>query len=290
MKCLTLLLMMALSAVAGLEVGTFNIRNFDRSPNSTDKNLLQKMILEMNPDLLAVQEIYNDSSFKRFVRERLSGYGAILSECGGSGRQKLGFIYKKQSLEMLSHWEDGRLESALAASCGSLRPALGAIFKNKEDGTVFAAMSVHLKAGSGSRNHSRRAKQYNLLAQIVEELQAPGQGNVLVMGDFNTTGYDLRNSDYRAFRSFLGKASAQTSAESAQCTSYWAGRDYRDGIEEASTLDHVVYAGDYFHRNFAGALAGGHCLKAACRDVPEEVLGASYQSVSDHCPVAVSFR
>ena len=290
MKCLTLLLVIAFSASAGLNVGTFNIRNFDKPGSPTDKNLLKDTIDSASPDLMAVQEIFNASAFNSFVKKQMDGYDVVLSRCGGAGGQKLGFVFKKSVVKLIKLKEDARLTNAFDQSCGSLRPALVGNFKDLRTGKTFTAISVHLKAGSGSRNFSRRDKQYGMIVDMFNELKASGETSVIAMGDFNTTGFDKRNDDYRNFQNLLKGAGANTSAEAVKCTSYWSGNDRRDGIEEASTLDHVVYTHGFMGSRSASARVGGHCERAACENVYADVLGETYRRVSDHCPVTITFN
>lgn len=284
-------LFFSLSALASLNVGTFNIRNFDKPGAFTNKNLLKETIYATGADLLAVQEIYNDSSFKSFVAKKLDNYDLTLSRCGGGGSQKLGFIYNTRVLELISVREDSRVTNAMDDYyCGSLRPALIGVFKVKRTGQTFAAISVHLKAGSGNRNFNRRATQYRLVGDIMTELEAGGQRNILAMGDFNTTGFIHRNQDFDNFQKLLSMVGANTSAEQLKCTSYWSGYDYRDRIEESSILDHVIYTDNFLGGSLERVKVGGHCQKAKCEDAYEDALGESYQSVSDHCPVTLTFR
>ncbi len=99
MKCLNLLKSLLLtiittfmfSATAGLKIGAYNIRNFDKPGSPTNKALLKQNILKESPDLLAVEEIFDKWSFKSFVQKELKGYEVVLSQCGGGGSQKLGF-------------------------------------------------------------------------------------------------------------------------------------------------------------------------------------------------------
>ena len=286
---LALMFFSVFSASASLEVGTFNIRNFDKTGVNTNKQLLKNMLKKLNPDLLAVQEIYDDSSFRAFLNKFFPNYDLVLSHCGGGGNQKLGFIYKKEAVTLLSYEEDARLSNSIDTGCGSLRPALIAFFQDRESKEKFAALSLHLKAGSGTRNFDRRAKQYELVQEIFGELKARGFKDIVAMGDFNTTGYIRKNEDFRNFKALLNAADAQTSAEEVGCTSYWSGEDWSDGIEESSVLDHIVYTKNFLGGALGAPQVGGHCQAAQCRDVFEDVLGETYQSVSDHCPVSLSF-
>ncbi len=148
------------------------------------------------------------------------------------------------------------------ALCGLL---LWAFFEDQETKKEFVAIAVHLKAGSGPRNFSRRASQYSHLKDMFSEFEADGHKSIVAMGDFNTTGYDDQNQDYRNFQALLSSAGAVTSAEEVACTSYWSGADYHDGIEEASTLDHVVYNAGFLAFGAPKVSVGGHCAKAQCR-------------------------
>lgn len=286
MKYLSLLLFLTLGAHASIKISTFNIRNFDKSGSQTNKSLLKSIILEVGPDLMAVQEIHNERSFKEFTKSSLKGYGLILSRCGGGGRQKLGFLFKKSKLKLISSREDTRVSNAFLDSCDSLRPAMVSIFEENSS-KRFAAISVHLKAGSGSRNYARRATQYDGIADIIRELNNKGLKRVVALGDFNTTGFDLRDNDYKNFIELLHDTSSSTSAHDISCTSYWRGRDYSDGIEEASTLDHIVYTNSFGKPQDISV--GSHCKKAKCKDTKYYELGESYRSVSDHCPVSAIF-
>lgn len=286
MKYLSLLLFLTFGAHASIKISTFNIRNFDKSGSQTNKSLLKSIIHEINPDLMAIQEIHNEGSFREFTKSSLKGYALILSRCGGGGRQKLGFLYKRSKLKLVSSIEDTRVSNALLNSCDSLRPAVVAIFE-ENDSNKFAAISVHLKAGSGSRNYARRATQYDRIADIMKELNSKGIKRVVALGDFNTTGFDLRDKDYKNFIELLDDTSSSTSAHDISCTSYWRGRNYNDGIEEASTLDHIVYTNSF--GNPQSISVGSHCKKAKCQDTKYYELGESYRSVSDHCPVSATF-
>ncbi|MCO4753633.1 MAG: endonuclease/exonuclease/phosphatase family protein [Bacteriovoracaceae bacterium] len=286
MKYMTILLFVALSAHA-FKAGTFNIRNFDKSGSSTNKVLLEQMIEDMDADLLAVQEILNHRSFRSFVESKLEAYELVLSNCGGGGGQKLGFLYKRSALKLISVEEDKRVSQALSRTgCGSLRPALVAIFEDNNSKRL-GAISLHLKAGGGKRNISRRATQYKSVSSIIFDLEDKGIDRIVAMGDFNTTGYDLKNADYHNFLNLLSRTQSTTTAEAIECTSYWKGKSYSDGIEEASTLDHIVYSKSFGTPKSISV--GSHCEKVGCRDVYEEQLGESYKSVSDHCPVSATF-
>lgn len=293
-KLILLLLSICLNANASFQVSAFNIRNYDKNGENTDKKELVKIIESLDSDLISIEEIYNNTSFEKLVKSSLPNYALSLSRCGGGGKQNIGFLYRKDRLELLNTAEDTRLADPYGTvstyGCGSLRPGYLGFFMDKETEKKFVAMTVHLKAGSGSQNYAKRAIQYNLLTKITRELRLAGHNDILIMGDFNTTGFDAKDDDYKNFSSMLTKSGTDTASKNLKCTSYWSGENHNDDIEEPSTLDHIVYSGNLLGLKLKEAKVSTHCQKANCEEVYNSVLGVSYESVSDHCPVTAKFE
>lgn len=289
-----LILIVCFGANASLKVSAFNIRNFDKNGEGTNKYELENIIQGLNSDLISIEEIYNNNSFESFVNKKLPEYKLVLSRCGGGGQQNLGFIYKPQRFDLLKVDEDSRIADpgGLVPSygCGSLRPAMIGFFHDKVTGKNLVAITVHLKAGSGSRNYAKREKQYKLLVKIIRNLRLAGHKDILVMGDFNTTGFDSKDVDYRNFSNLLSQTGTDTISKDLACTSYWSGENQHDDIEEPSTLDHIVYSQNLLGLKLAKVSTGTHCKKAKCQEVYDSVLGSSYESVSDHCPISAEFE
>lgn len=284
----------AFNSYASLKFSTFNIRNFDKKGSATDKSELLKIINQMDADIIAIEEIYNNQSFEKFVSKYLEDYKLLLSRCGGGGDQNLGFLYRVNKVELINQIEDAAI-AALGGvvpqyGCSSLRPAMLGFFKERQTGKEFVAVSVHLKAGSGTRNYAKRWKQYDYIVQMVRSLRLSKNNNIIIMGDFNTTGYDAKDSDFIKFNKMLSSSGTQTASENIGCTSYWSGRIYNDDIEEPSILDHIVYSNNFLGYQLKSVTVGSHCQVARCQQVYESVLGRSYEAVSDHCPVTAHFE
>lgn len=295
MKKLTLLLcLFVFNSYASLKISSFNIRNFDKQKNSTDKIELLKIIQNLDADLMAVEEIYNNNSFIKFVQTHLPDYELILSQCGGRGKQNVGLLYRKDKLELNKYVEDEKIAYVNGANsqgkCASLRPALLGYFKEKKSNKKFVAIAVHLKAGSGTKNYNKRWKQYDYIAKMVKNLKAAKIQNIVMMGDFNSTGFNLKDQDYKKFLQMLSLTKTQTISQKLACTAYWGGKDYNDNIEEPSILDHVVYTQGFLGMALKRATVGSHCQLAHCQEAYTSVLGRSYQVVSDHCPVTAVFE
>lgn len=282
------------STKTSLKIVSYNIRNFEYRTSSTDTVELKRILTNLRFDLLAAQEIVNTGSFKKFITSSFPQYDVVFSQCGGGGRQKLAFVYDKTKLKLNSLQEDRRMGdpgSIISTyGCGRLRPALVGSFTEIISKKEFVAIALHLKAGGNSRSYSSRAAQYKLLSKMTEELKLANQKNILMLGDFNTTGFVDFDQDYQNFNDFLVKSSLQTISTQIQCTSYWSGMNRNDNVEESSVLDHIVHP-----QNFMGKKAGSievhsHCLRVSCTNSSSQSLGHSYKKVSDHCPISITFN
>lgn len=287
LKLIGLLVVLSLQSFAGLKFGSFNIRTFDKNSSSTNKIELRRILEDADFDFFSVQEIVNADSFKKFIKDNFNKFTVVLSECGGAGKQKLGFVFNHYKIKMNSIKEDSTL-SDVKERCSSLRPAMIGDFEVRSNKKKFSAIAVHLKAGSGTRNYNRRNVQYGILSEMVESYQKSGKKNIVIMGDFNTTGYIHRDVDYKNFRDFLNNNQLSTSARYLKCTSYWGGSDYNDNIEESSTLDHIVYSRNFLDNRRLNFGLYAHCKKARCQDTYAQDLGVSYDEVSDHCPISLT--
>ncbi len=276
---------------------TFNIRNFDSPKSPTDKVELKRLLIEIDSDFLVVEEILNTSSFTKFIKKEFNNkYAVHLSRCGGGGDQQIGFVFNKSKFKLEKVYEDNRLNNARITSprttggCGSLRPAYVGIFTEIKTKKKFVAIGVHLKAGGRRSSYNRRSLQYRLLGNIVEELKQTGYDNIVIMGDFNTTGYIKQDNDYLNFKQMLQNSRLSSSAINVDCTSYWSGENRRDNIEEPAILDHVLYPGKFLDYGVQKVELHSHCKKVSCTAVSGRTLGTTYLSVSDHCPVSITFN
>ena len=273
-----------------LTIGGYNIRNFDydeRYKIRTNKVELASTILALNVDVLSVEEINNTQEFEKFVDTKLPGFGTELSRCGGEHGQHLGFVYNKNTVELLAFNEDLSIaEPGTPGSCDSgSRPLAIALFQIKATKQKFYGFTVHLKSGSQAASIKKRNQQYEIIKKTMLELKSKtGVADFYVAGDFNTTEYLSRGSDYAALNSAVKSMGMTDLASNLKCSAYyWGGTD--DGIETPSLLDHVLVTPGLVKVKSPAAKASTHCEKVSCREVPVKELGVSYESVSDHCPL-----
>lgn len=273
-------------AWAKWSVSTFNIRNFDRDPREGRTNIVEltKIIQEVQSDVMAFEEVVNADAFKSLVKTALPGYSYELSACGGFGEQHLAIAYNPKIFSLVSKSEDLSL-SGPGNKCGSLRPLFLVTLKNKTDNKEYTFGAVHLKAGGDGKAFAQRWEQYGRLESLALKLAAK---NVILLGDFNSTGYNIKNMDYEKFEQFLGGAGLRTVAENVGCTNYW-NADPGQKMFQSSILDHVVLQDKMFSQ-VEETRTASHCEKLDCREASLWDLGITYEQVSDHCPVRVSFK
>jgi exonuclease III len=229
-------------------------------------------------------EVVNPVAFKDLMDRTLPGYQYNISTCGGGGRQRLAFAYDTQKFEFIDVEEDLSF-SGMSNGCGSLRPVLLVTLKLKETGKIYIFATVHLKAGGSETAMRQRWKQYDKLHLLMRKYH---KENLVLLGDFNTTGYNIKDQDYEAFENLLTLTKNKTLAEEVGCTSYWTGT-LENGQHQSSILDHVVVP-ESMHRNVVSVSVGTHCAKLDCAPALPEELGVTYETVSDHCPLRVNFR
>lgn len=280
-----------------LKLATYNIRNFgsreisspEKYTDTPEEYYLKKELLENKAHLTAVQEVKDANQFHGFIKSNFYNYESILSNCGGAGDQKLGFIYDSSELMLIKYWEDDSLKEKEECNKG-LRPAFIAKFYHLKLKRYFTAISIHLKAGGFPQNIEIREKQYDLLSKIIRKLKSKGSRNFIIMGDFNTTEYLSRNRHHFSFKDFVSNNNLIDYSSNLDCTSYWNGGE-DDGFFTASLLDHILVSEsvDQMFKQFTTSI-GAHCLKNRCRESTEFDLGKTFKEVSDHCPVHVNLK
>lgn len=286
MKFAFLLLLLSLPGWAKWSVSTYNIRNFDNDPSAgtTNLNELGKIIKEMQSDVMAFEEVINLKAFDTLIKKNLPGYAYEISECGGFGKQHLAVVYNPKTFDFVEQEEDLTF-SGSRDGCGSLRPLFLVTLKNKANKSNYTFAAAHLKAGGNDRAMAQRWQQYAKLEVIAKAFD---QKNLILLGDLNTTGYNIKDKDFVKFEEFMNDSKMRTMTETIGCTNYWTGT--LGGKEhQSSILDHIVIH-DKNVSSVESVKVGSHCARTECRPSTPEELGLSYQSVSDHCPVQVTFK
>lgn len=286
MKFALFLIFLSLPAWAKWSVSTFNIRNFDRDPSSgnTDLQELSKILQDVKSDVMAFEEVVNVNAFTDLVSKNFPSYQYKISDCGGFGKQRLAIIFNPNTFDYVKHSEDLTF-SGNTGACGSLRPVFVVTLKHKKENQIYNFAAVHLKAGADDRSYTQRWQQYLKLEELAEKFS---EKHLILLGDFNTTGYILGNQDFKKFENLLRSTDMRTMTEELGCTNYWkAGIVARE--LQPSILDHIVLQSKIVD-SVRSVRVGTHCERVSCRPATTQELGKSYTSVSDHCPVQVTFN
>ncbi len=282
------LILLTSSAWARWSVATYNIRNFDSDPaaGKTDYAELQRIINTVKSDVIAFEEVVNAEAFTQVLAKALPGYRYSLSSCGGMGKQKIAIVFNPSVFEFVSQKEDFSFSgSGTEGACGSLRPVFLVTLKMKATNQNYIFAGIHLKAGGDVRSMQTRWGQYRKLENLVAGTR---NTRLILLGDFNTTGYNIKDEDYSRFTDLLDNVNMMTATEELGCTNYWHGGD-QDPSFKSSILDHIVM-GQTLSKQIASVKVGAHCQKVSCRDATDVELGLSHAKVSDHCPVQVTFK
>jgi endonuclease/exonuclease/phosphatase family metal-dependent hydrolase len=289
-------------AVQGLvRLVAWNIRNFplDDRPQEPDLGFFRRtnicdvedVLRGLNAEIFAFAEITDTRRFPPILR-RAGGdrrYGIAFSQLGGAHGQHVAIAWDRDRFETVG----SPIEiSAVTVGNPGLRPALAVTLKEIETSVELTLVSVHLKAAPSG--YETRVLQYEALAKWVDEwVSESNNENVVVMGDFNTTGSPEGGleEELAAIDSALGAAQLRRVANPAGCSEYWEGLGDRDGVQLPSLLDHIFVRGLSSLDANTGVEAWLHCKRFECTEMVSEpgAEDGTFWDVSDHCPLTLDF-
>ena len=157
-----------------LELVSWNIEHFPKAGNETLIEV-EKTILQMDMDLIAVQEISKPKQFD-FLMDKLHDYQGVYGE---NKYIRLGFIYNINELEVVEE----AVELFKTQTREFPRSPLVMKFKHISTGEVFTAINMHLKCCSGTTNIQRRKDAMKILKNHID-INMSGE-SVVILGDFN---------------------------------------------------------------------------------------------------------
>jgi endonuclease/exonuclease/phosphatase family metal-dependent hydrolase len=268
-----------------MRVVSWNLENFSGSASGHDLERLREIIEQLDPDVLAVQEIKDPEAFAAL----LPGWEIALSHAGGRGHQLLGVAVRADRVELLDHAEHPQLSLD-----GRVRPAFSAYLRARGGGPDFWLMVVHLKAMPDAIN--LRREQWPMLVTLARDGLSSGPGaadhDLVLVGDFNTTGpvgAGARGPEIEQaeLAQVLARADLRRLHNASGCTAYYDGQR-RDAWQEPSEID-LVWVRDLAESLEPGTevRSGTHCAEERCRDFrsTDAYPVRDYESISDHCPV-----
>lgn len=256
-----------------LKIGTFNLKNFKTKGDENQTHWVN-YFKSLDFDLLAVQEVLDENSLKEIIKLQYPKYTLKISNNGGFGEQKLGFLYHSEKLELLDFQEIKGKESFQ-----NLRPFVLGRFKQKGGQKEWSFITVHLKAGGKEKNRAKRVEQLEYLDQLLKGPYATS----IVLGDFNSTHWFKKDSNVKLW-SNENKMNG-TFQKEVKCSTFY--RKGKVGLMEPSLLDHIFVPKGL---QLEEVRIHGPCAKFQCIPTTQEQLNKSQFDLSDHCPLTGIIR
>lgn len=285
-----------------LRVVAWNVRNFpyDDRPQYPDLGYsrrtnvcdLKKVLAGLGADVLGLEEIRTPQRFERVLRsvEGKRQYRAVFTAGGGRWGQHVGIAWDNDKLHLAAK----PVEIGEVALDDSLRPALAVYLRSTRDGGAdFTVVQVHLRAGP--RGFGTRLVQYKRLSAWVRGwVEKIGDDDVVVQGDFNTTGPvgGTVGEEMAAVDRILGGAGLRQLINARGCSEYWEGPGKPDGVQVPSLLDRVYVRGFDEIDPSVELESWLQCARDGCRPLisrPGQEDG-TFWDVSDHCPLTFELR
>jgi endonuclease/exonuclease/phosphatase family metal-dependent hydrolase len=220
-----------------LDVLTWNIENFPKN-GATTIALLSEMVITMDADIIAVQEINNIQNFSLLL-DNLQGYNGIVV---GSGQQRLGYIYKTSEITAF----ETPVQLFTEDACAFPRPALKTTITHAS-GKEVTFINVHLKCCDDLPTQScpggierRRQASIKLKNYIDQNLS---NKSVVVLGDWNDDITQPEGND--VFINFVNDATNYKFADMPIATGNKANFSYQ-GNTYTSHLDHILITNELF--------------------------------------------
>jgi endonuclease/exonuclease/phosphatase family metal-dependent hydrolase len=164
-----------------IDIAAWNVENFPKSSGTTA--LLADLITSLDLDLVAMQEVESIESWNELVA-RLPDHDGILSShtYGNGSYQKVGFIYRRDLLSLTT--------PALLFDANGYefpRPPLRVhvTVTGASPQVELTVITLHLKAGTGFEDRSRRTDAVQMLEAYVRQAVDNAGEQVLMLGDFN---------------------------------------------------------------------------------------------------------
>ncbi len=287
------------AATGVVRVAVWNLRNFPLDERPEDPDLgysrrsnicdVEDVLRGLDADVLVLAEVNDTRRFPPILRragDEERDWRIAFAPRGGRFGQKTAVAWDDRVLELTA--EPVTLDG-LEVSDGA-RPGVAVRLASRAAAFDATVVSVHLE--STPRAWPRRKHQVEALTDAVRELVSRfGDEDVLVAGDFNTSGWEggTPQRELQRVDRILRRAGLSRLTNGTGCTAYWEGLRGGDGVFERTLTDHVFVRG----RAFVAATPATswlHCARLGCAERLISRPGeedATFFDVSDHCPVVV---
>ncbi len=244
------------------DIVSWNIEQFPKS-NSTI-SLVNEIIKNANPDIIAVQEISDIAEFNKMA-SALEGWKGVASDMGFLS---LGYLYKTSEVSLV-----GNVEKLYGTENYYFpREPLKATFMHKK-GLTITLLNIHLKAQESGNTDEQRREEASKLLKLYIDTNLHTE-NVLVLGDFNDLLSDPASEN--VFQNFIDDANNYKFTDmdiALGSSAYWSYPSW------PSHLDHLLITNELFGKHQAtNTLRIDQCESNYDRNV------------SDHRPMLIRFN
>ncbi|MBK7107309.1 MAG: T9SS type A sorting domain-containing protein [Ignavibacteriae bacterium] len=198
-------------------VMTYNILNYPSKISSTRNPYFKKIINEIKPDILVVQEMESAAGVELFLNEVLdSNYTAGEFVNGYDTDNAL--FYKDSVFNFI---DNEPISTAL-------RNISKLIFVHKNTNDTLIIFSAHLKASDSETDRQKRLEEVKILREVTDKF-SPGK-NYLLVGDLN-----IYYSTEPAFQELIEKTNSGYFLDPINQIGYWHNNSTYRGIHTQST-------------------------------------------------------
>jgi endonuclease/exonuclease/phosphatase family metal-dependent hydrolase len=284
-------------------LGTWNVRWFPTGTKDghdpaklTDVAWLACAIATLEVDLLAVQEFVQNPGGRAALLDLLERLDALtggrwhaeLDDCGGSGRQHLGFLFDQTRVELKQFGPIAALNPGASACDRSLRPGFFGYARFRE-GPDLSVVTMHLDSGTTTRDFANRRRSVARLGSVAAELaRRTHDRDLVVLGDLNSMGCKDCQPELEAASEVAGLDAElhPIGLRRVPLTEHSACTEYQRG--HASLLDHgIVPVAMEELAPGARLEVFGPCRELMCKAPPRGQHPEALDRLSDHCPLVM---
>ncbi|MBI5326668.1 MAG: endonuclease/exonuclease/phosphatase family protein [Ignavibacteriae bacterium] len=257
-----------------ISIATFNISWLgdgidDEIPRTdADYKRIAYIISQLNPDIMGLQEIENESAIKKLLKF-LPGYDFYIGTKGGNQNPSL--IYKKD-IKVSEEYE----YTPLIVEPNKTRPGL--IAKVRKGNFDFIMLVVHLKSTSRydstaeleQNSRELRMKQSDIISNWVDSvLSLKSEKDIIILGDFNDYPNRVTNPTLNSIAENPHLRFITQDLKSCK-------------FPILNGIDHII----------ASVNAGKRYIPGSLRlyDFYSSISESEIEKISDHCPVLVQFE
>ncbi len=256
------------------------------------RNNTAQAILDMEPDILAIQEIEDLYTLRIFNNIYLDNYFDKMIAILGNDKRgiNVGLAVKKgakaEILNIRTNADEGVIERVSELNNGY--DAKGAIFSRdclevdiKVNDKILTFLVNHFKSQDGSNNAlERRRKQANRVEKIVEKLDKEGKYPI-VIGDLNVDPNNPQIPGDDSISSLLNCPILADSFPKDTWTHYYVPE------KKVTRLDYIL---THKNLNVIGNEINRKGLTTKCKQYKGEryaTIGPEHTEASDHCPTSI---